>query len=221
MAEYNFEATARIPVRPLSDENRDLALAKEIIVDYVNAAIYIKTANGDIINVTASATQILEEVMNKINEDPTIITSGTVTLPSGDVITLSKFVTNVTNDIDTLDSKVTDLDKRVTNLESNSGGSTGSGSTSVQNMTLTVSSAGTWTAVTDSTGYYQDIVATGMLATDTPIVDLVASESYAAAEVQITEFGKIYKITTAADIIRVYATSQLSSDITLQLKIIR
>ena len=47
-----FNASARIPNRPLSYENRDLAYPKELLVDYKKGFIYVVTEEKEIIDVT-------------------------------------------------------------------------------------------------------------------------------------------------------------------------
>ena len=219
MPEYNFNSNARIPFRPLSYDNKDLAEAKEVVVDYVNATVYIVTADKEFINVTASATQILQEVLNKIEQDPSIIGNGSVTLESGEVITIQDAITNINETVSNIDKSVADHETRIKKLEN--GASSGGGTASITYLQATVSSAGSWTALGDNSAYYQDIVVTGVLSTDRPTVDVVVSESFATASTQLNEFSKIYKITTAVDMIRVYASAALDSDITLQLKIVR
>jgi hypothetical protein len=83
------------------------------------------------------------------------------------------------------------------------------------NATVTTS----WTASGDY--YYQDITVSGILATDNPIVDIV-SGSDNAANVQYSDaICKVFRITTSANSIRVWATEKPAIAIPIQLKVVR
>lgn len=74
----------------------------------------------------------------------------------------------------------------------------------------------TWTA----TGAYftQNVIVTGITATDTPIVDLVASTSdYNTAQ---KEWGKVFKITTSANTLTFYATEATTVALSIKLKVV-
>ena len=49
-----FTATTRVPTRPLSYANKDMAYRKELMIDYTNGLIYVVDENGTIIDVTQS-----------------------------------------------------------------------------------------------------------------------------------------------------------------------
>lgn len=74
MAEEQF--LGRIPVRPYSysEENASEAMIKELLIDYENAVIYIKTSDGRIVN-TSSSEQTINAIINHITTHPEIITS--------------------------------------------------------------------------------------------------------------------------------------------------
>lgn len=69
--------------------------------------------------------------------------------------------------------------------------------------------------------YTQSINVPGILATDTPIVDVKCSGTYATDQTYITQWGKIYRITTAANKITVYATEKTTSNVPISIKCIR
>lgn len=71
--------------------------------------------------------------------------------------------------------------------------------------------------------YTQNITISGMSADDddTPLVDLIPSDTYATAQSQLADWGKIYKITTAANQITVYATDKTTIALPIQLKVVR
>ena len=82
--------------------------------------------------------------------------------------------------------------------------------------TYTASITTTWTG--SAAPYTQTITVSGIKATDNPIVDVVPSSTYATAQTQLTEYAKIYKITTAANSITVYATEKTTTAVPIQLK---
>lgn len=61
----------------------------------------------------------------------------------------------------------------------------------------------------------------GLLATDTPIVDVVMSGDYTADEARIEAWGYVYRITTADDAITLYATEKPTVSLPIQLKVVR
>ena len=92
-------------------------------------------------------------------------------------------------------------------------------STSTPSRTYTANVTTTWTG--SAAPYTQTITVSGMTANDNPVVDVVPSTTYATATSQIAEYGKIYKITTAANSITVYATEKTETTVPIQLKCIR
>lgn len=106
-------ANARIPIRPLSYQRQAIAMAKELIVDYIRGAIYISDEYGRIINVTASADMVVSETIELIKQSPEILSSIIVKLPEGDT-RLDVLVTNIINDnkiiSDAVENLVADVD---------------------------------------------------------------------------------------------------------------
>ena len=82
---------------------------------------------------------------------------------------------------------------------------------------FTVSIGTSWSGT--SAPYTQDITVKGILATDEPIVDLIASTSNYGKEME--EYAKIFKITTSANKITVYATEKTTASISCKLKVVR
>ena len=93
--------------------------------------------------------------------------------------------------------------------------------TAIQNRAKTVTYTATvGTAWTAKTGYVQQtITVNGILATDNPIIDLVATT--ADFEAQQKAWGKIFKVTTAANSITLYASEATEKAISLQIKVVR
>lgn len=82
---------------------------------------------------------------------------------------------------------------------------------------FTVSIGTSWSGA--SAPYTQGITVRGILATDDPIVDLIASTSNYEKEME--EYAKIFKITTSANKITVYATEKTTASIQIKLKVVR
>ena len=70
-----------------------------------------------------------------------------------------------------------------------------------------------------SAPFTQNITVSGILATDEPIVDLVTTTSNYEKEME--EYAKIFKITTSANKITVYATEKTTASIQIKLKVVR
>lgn len=77
----------------------------------------------------------------------------------------------------------------------------------------------TWTG--SAAPYSQVISVPGLLATDSPMVDMVPSDTYATAEAQLEDYGKIYRMVAGADTLTVYATEPTEVAITIQIKAVR
>lgn len=75
-----FTAAARIPTRPLSYANKDLAEKKEVLVDYDNHRIYVCATDGKIYDVTADTTEIINQLIEKIKNNPGDFNFGDVTI---------------------------------------------------------------------------------------------------------------------------------------------
>lgn len=107
-----FEAHARIPTRPLSFANKELAEENELLVDYEEKQVYIYHG-GEFYNITAKMQEVIQGVIDAMEKDPTILQNifnksedGSVifgdiniTLVSGDVVTLKEGLSNALTDI--------------------------------------------------------------------------------------------------------------------------
>lgn len=83
--------------------------------------------------------------------------------------------------------------------------------------TYTATTTTTWT---DATGYYtQSVPVTGLLATDNPIIDLVTTTS--GFEAEQAAWGKVFKVTTEANSITLYASEAITTALNLQIKVVR
>lgn len=73
------------------------------------------------------------------------------------------------------------------------------------------------TAWTGSGPYTQTVAVLGMLASDTPIIDLLPSTDPEVAAAELEAWSKIYRIDTAANSITVYASEATTQAITIQI----
>lgn len=69
--------------------------------------------------------------------------------------------------------------------------------------------------------YTITVTVSGLLSTDTPVMDLVASSTYATAQNEIADYGSVYKATCASNSLTVYATSAPTHDLNIQLVCVR
>lgn len=85
------------------------------------------------------------------------------------------------------------------------------------NYTATIGTGWTGTAAP----YSIDVTVTGILATDTPLIDLNPSATFATAEAEIEAWGYIYRAVTAANKITFYATEKPTVSIPVKIKAVR
>lgn len=69
--------------------------------------------------------------------------------------------------------------------------------------------------------YSQTITVAGLLASDTPVMDIVPSDTFSTAEQQLDEYGYIFKAVAGEDSLTVYATEPTTVSISVQLKVVR
>lgn len=76
-----------------------------------------------------------------------------------------------------------------------------------------------WTG--DIAPYTAEVMVNGILSSDTPDIDLVASDTFTDAEAQIEAWGYVYKATTGTGKITFYATEKPTVDMQVQIKAVR
>lgn len=76
-----------------------------------------------------------------------------------------------------------------------------------------------WTE--DAAPYTNVVSAAGILADDTPLCDVLISEAYITAEQEIEAWGTVYRISTDANSVTLYATDKPAVDINIQMVVIR
>ncbi len=84
--------------------------------------------------------------------------------------------------------------------------------------TATIPASG-WTG--SAAPYTNTVTVSGILAADNPLVDLVASSTFATAQAEIEAWGYVYKAVTAANKVTFYATEKPAVSVNVQLKAVR
>ena len=69
--------------------------------------------------------------------------------------------------------------------------------------------------------YYQDIPVNGIITSDNPVADIMPSEDNDANTLYEEAMCKVFRITTAANSIRVWATEAINIAFPIQLKVVR
>lgn len=82
-----------------------------------------------------------------------------------------------------------------------------------------VITAESWTG--EAAPYTNAVTVTGLLTTDTPLVDMIPSDTFETAETEIEAYANIYKMVTADNQLTVYATEKPTVDISIQIKAVR
>lgn len=80
MPNFHFTAGGRVPVRPLSYENVKLADNKELIADYKEGKLWLKKENGEVIDITASVSEVVKQVIEQIKTNPDDMTDAIKTI---------------------------------------------------------------------------------------------------------------------------------------------
>ena len=72
-----------------------------------------------------------------------------------------------------------------------------------------------------SAPFWQEITVDGILETDKPKVDVVLSNTYAAAEAEVEAWGYIGRIVTSQNSVTAYATEKPEVSLNIQMEVIR
>lgn len=91
------------------------------------------------------------------------------------------------------------------------------GAATTKTYTATVSTG--WTA--SGNYFYKDVTVSGILATDNPVVDINAGSDNAANALYSESICKVFRITTSANSIRLWATEAIAQAFPIQLKVVR
>jgi hypothetical protein len=89
----------------------------------------------------------------------------------------------------------------------------------VKHGVLTATLDTNWTG--SSAPFTKSQAITGILATDTPIIDVVMSGTYATDDARQKAWSKIYRVVTGVDSITLYASVKPTVALPIQLKVVR
>ncbi len=89
----------------------------------------------------------------------------------------------------------------------------------VKHAILTATLNTTWSG--SSAPYSKTVIISGILATDTPIIDIVMSGTYSTDEARIEAWGYIYRAVTSSNTITFYATEKPTVSLLIQIKVVR
>ena len=89
----------------------------------------------------------------------------------------------------------------------------------VNHAVLTATLDTTWSGT--SAPYTKTVSVSGILSTDTPIIDVVMSGTYATDEARAEAWGYIYRAVTANDSITFYAMEKPTVSLPIQIKVVR
>ena len=245
MPDYNFTAKARIPTRPLSYEDKDLAEAKELVVDYINGRVYVCDVNKKLVDITSSVTTVVEEVIKEIQKDPSsmedVVKDTTISLPSGDTVTIEAGLIDALTRIKELEDalgiikdeqgKIT-LKVKASDVETDDNmqfvskkeKETWTAKADISQTTTTIKGGeSNWTATEEDgdTFYTQNVTVADITVDDYPVVDVQLSDVYKTAMEQLNNYAYIYKILTYNGSIKIYAVKPTEVDLTIVMKIDR
>lgn len=86
-------------------------------------------------------------------------------------------------------------------------------------VTLTATVPTSWTA--SGSYFYKDVTVNGILATDNPVVDIYPGSDNAANVLYSESICKVFRITTSANSIRLWATEAIGTAFPIQIKVVR
>ena len=215
-----FSATARIPCRPLSTENVDLALAKELLVDYEKGSVWVCKTDGTLVDISTSIKEIVvEQITTDTEELEQIIKNITVEI-DGDIVTLetvmSENTTNIKQILEALGYKV-DPETGDVSFEIMEKAAKATHPEIIRATILGGESA--WSG--SAAPYTQQIKVDGILESDTPIIDISLGDIYETVQKQLDSYANIFKILTYDGYIVVYSSKPTEDDVNIQIRVDR
>lgn len=242
-----LKATARVPCRPLSYVNKDIAVPKEVLVDYSNGNVYVCKEDGTFTDIGTTVKEIIKQ--------DTTITENIVIEIEGNIYTLetviaeqAKTITELQNAlgyyIDEMGNIQFDLLNKIATINPDTGEIEFTITTediveSEDKQFVTAEEKEEWSKATHPeiikatilggasawTGteapYTQQVTVEGILESDVPVVDISLGDIYETVQKQLDSYAYIYKILTYDGYIVVYASEPTEDDVTVQMKVDR
>lgn len=246
-----FTASSRIPTRPLSYQNKDLATPNEILADYETGAVYVSKSDGTLVDVSST---IQETIITEITKDPTFVENIEITI-EGNTYELTTVITdNVTNIkdiqnalgyyVDEEGNVKFDLLDKIATIDPDTGDIqftiTADDVQETENRTFLTQAekekaiqathpesikatilGGTSAWTGSEAPYTQRVDIAEIKESDIPVVDISLGDIYETVTKQLDSYAYIYKILTYDGYIMVYASEPTQDDITIQMKVDR
>lgn len=243
----NLEATARIPCRPLSYENKDLAYAKEVLVDYSTGNLYICKADGTFSDIGTTVKEIIKSDTS-ITDNIVIEIDGVSYSLEAIIAEQAKTISelqdalgyykdedgnvkfNLLDKIATIDPDTGEItftitaddistsdDKQFVSADEKKKIAL---STHPEVIKVTIPGGeSNWTGT--EAPYTQQVTVSDIKESDVPIVDISLGDIYETVQKQLDSYAYIYKILTYNGYIVVYASEPTADDLTIQMKVDR
>ena len=109
-----FTATSRVPTRPLSYANKEMAYRKELLVDYTNGMIYVIDENGNEHSIT-------QQVYEMLIANGDLAGDIQIELPGGVVVTIQEALTSILTDLYNIKNNIDEIKKIIDELLSEDG----------------------------------------------------------------------------------------------------
>lgn len=225
----------RIPTRPLSYANKDLAQNKEVVVDWTTGELYLKLADGSFLSITQTVFNQIKDT--DLSQSITIVVPGAGEGGADLTVNLQEFSTLVYNTLDEFREQL----KQFAVVDPDTGEVTVSAESVKQDenhrfvtdtqisawdgkaekVTYTSQIGTAWTGT--EAPFTQTVQLAGIKSTDEPTVDVLLSDSisYQTCMDYLEAWGSIYRITTQDDQITVYSSKATTVTVPIKLQVVR
>lgn len=242
-----LKATARVMCRPLSYESKDIAVPKEVLVDYATGNVYVCKDDGTFTDIGTTVKEIIKQ--------DTTITENIVIEIEGNIYTLETIIAEQAKTIDELQNALGyytdengdvkfDLLDKIATVDPDTGEiefviKTEDIVESDDKQFVSAAEKEDWNKATypeiikatikggesywtgDAAPYTQQVTVEGIKESDVPVVDISLGDIYETVQKQLDSYAYIYKILTYDGYIVVYASEPTVDDLTVQMKVDR
>lgn len=230
-----FTATSRIPTRPLSYDNVDLAVPKEVVIDYKTGEVYVKKDDGELVAITSA---IIEKIREQFEQGDTSF-GDDITITIGDqVVKISAKIIEMLGDIELIKEMLKKLGIRIDNIE---GGETKIiieikagdivmdehhqwltqpqklAASAVFMLTTTVKGGEeNWDG--EEAPFTQKVIVPEMKESYYPIIDVKLSQDYEASKKELEDYACVYKVETYDGYVVCFASKIPEGDFNIYIK---
>ena len=217
-------ASPRRPTRLLDKSNVSSAYPKELIADFETGELTLVNENGEqvatdplskqdsgtgngVTDVTVNGRQVTVHKGNFLTSHPAIVVEADST---------SSASVGFGGTFTAIDSVTKDANGHVTKVNTKT--VTMPQAPSMQSTVYKATIGTSWSG--SAAPYTQTITVNGITANDTPVIDVdLSSIEYTNKDDVIEAYSKVYRITTAANSITVYADEATTTNIPIQIKV--